>query len=136
MKPSLTSVSRRPDTHGSCVTFMPVESRTEMSIARKDQHVNLFGRLGIGEPQNIDACADGMFEQERKAQYLQTWRRSVVPNESSRDFDPCVSFWKQLALRCFLLPTSPPGTALRQRYIGPGRHKYPYPSVSKRRFCG
>ena len=31
MKSSLTSVSRRPDTHGSYVTFMPVES-TEISI--------------------------------------------------------------------------------------------------------
>ena len=33
-----TSVSRRPDTHGSYVTFMPAES-TEMSIARKNQSV-------------------------------------------------------------------------------------------------
>ena len=72
MKPSLTSVSRRPDTHGSYVTFMPVESRIEMSIAGKDQRVNFFGSLGIGEPQNIYACADGTFEQERKTQYLQT----------------------------------------------------------------
>ena len=42
MKPSLTSVSRRPDTHGSYVTFMPVESWIEMSIAGKDQHVKFF----------------------------------------------------------------------------------------------
>ena len=62
MKLSLTSVSRTPDTHGSYVTFMPEESWTEMSVAG----------LGIGEPQNIDACNDGMFEQERKTQYLQT----------------------------------------------------------------
>ena len=119
MKPSLTSVSRRPDTHGSYVTFMRVESWTEMSIAGKDQHVNFFGRIGIGDPQNIYACADGMLEQKWKTQYLQTWRWSVVPNESSRDFGPCDRFWTQLALRCFLLPTSPPGTALRERYVGP-----------------
>ena len=33
------------------------------------------GRAGVGyvsESQNIYACADGMFEQERKTQYLQT----------------------------------------------------------------
>ena len=54
-----------------------------------------------------------------KVQYLQTWRWSVVPNESSRDFGPCDRFWTQLALRCFLLPTSPPSTALRERYVGP-----------------
>ena len=65
------------------------------------------------------ACADKMFKQERKEQYLQTWRWNVVPNESSRDFGPCDRFWTQLALRCFLLPTLPPGTALRERYVGP-----------------
>ena len=47
-----------------------------------------------------------------KMQYLQTWRWSVVPNESSRDFGPCDRFWTQLALRCFLLPTSPSGYGL------------------------
>ena len=59
------------------------------------------------------------FNRREKLQYLQTWRWSVVPNESSRDFGPCDRFWTQLALRCFLLPTSPPGTALRERYVGP-----------------
>ena len=73
----------------------------------------------VTERQNIYACADEMCEQERKTQHLQTWRWSVVPNESSRDFGPCDRFWTQLALRCFLLPTSPPGTALMERYIGP-----------------
>ena len=73
----------------------------------------------VSESQNICACDDGMFEQERKMQYLQTWRWSVVPNESSRDFGPCDRFWTQLALCCFLLPTLPPGTALRERYVGP-----------------
>ena len=45
MKPSLTSVSRRPDAHGSYVKFMSVES-IEMSIAGKNQLVNFFARLG------------------------------------------------------------------------------------------
>ena len=36
MKPSFTSVLRRPDTHSSYVTFMPVQS-TEMSISGKKQ---------------------------------------------------------------------------------------------------
>ena len=41
VKPSLTSGSRRPDTNGSYVTFMPVES-TEMSMTPcKDQHLFL-----------------------------------------------------------------------------------------------
>ena len=34
LKPSLTSISRRPDTHGFYITFMPVES-TEISIPCK-----------------------------------------------------------------------------------------------------
>ena len=46
-----------------------------------------------------------MFEHKRKMQYLQTWRWSVVPNESSRYFGPCDRFWTQLALRCLLLGT-------------------------------
>ncbi|XP_068695553.1 uncharacterized protein [Montipora foliosa] len=67
----------------------------------------------VSESLNIYACAcaDGMFEQEREMQYLQTWLWSDVPNEPSRDFGPCDRFWTQLALRSFLLPTSPPGTA-------------------------
>ena len=31
---------------------MPVQS-TEMSIPGKNQHVNCFGRLGIGEPEHL-----------------------------------------------------------------------------------
>ena len=118
MKPSLPSIWRTPDTRGFYVTsaFMPVQS-TEMSIPGKTQH--LFLLWYVSESQNIYACADEMFEQERKTKYVQTWRWSVVPNESSRDFGPCDRFWTQLALRCFLLPTSPPGTALRERYVGP-----------------
>ena len=58
---------------------MPIKS-TEMSIAgtkkkKTSQHVFFFfGRLGIEEPEHlrICACADGMFKQERKTQYLQT----------------------------------------------------------------
>ena len=37
-----------------------------MSIAGKDQHVICFGRLGIGEPQNICACADGILNKREK----------------------------------------------------------------------
>ena len=51
-KPSLTSVSRRPDKHSSYVTFMPVKSN-EMSILGKNQHSSFFGRLGIGEPEHL-----------------------------------------------------------------------------------
>ena len=86
-------------------------------IPCKEQHLCLV--CYVKESQNIYACSDGIFQQERKTQYLQTWRWSVVPNESSRDFGPCDRFWTQLALRCFLLPTLPPGTALRERYVGP-----------------
>ena len=55
MKPSLTSVSRRRDTHGSYVTFMPVES-TEISNPCKkwsSMHLHFFGRLGIGELEDL-----------------------------------------------------------------------------------
>ena len=41
MKPSLTSVWRRPDTHASYVTFKPVES-TEMSIPCKKKTAPQF----------------------------------------------------------------------------------------------
>ena len=95
MKPSLTSGSGRPDTHGSYVTFMPVSTKMSM-ISCKEQH--LFLVCYVMESQNIFACADGIFQQERKTQYLQTWRWSVVPNESSRDFGPCEHFWTPLGL--------------------------------------
>ena len=59
MKPSLTSGSRTPDTHGSYVAFMTVES-TEMSmIPCKDQ--NLFLVCYVTESQNICSCAYGIF---------------------------------------------------------------------------
>ena len=51
MKPSLTSVSRGQDTHGSYVTFMPVES-SEISIPCK-KLTSIFGRLDIGEPEYL-----------------------------------------------------------------------------------
>ena len=59
----------------------------------------------------------GLVLEKRSTSRHQRW--SIVPNESSRDFGPCDRFWTQLALRCFLLPTLPPGTALRERYVGP-----------------
>ena len=81
----------------------------------------------------IYACADGMFEHERKMQYLQTRRWNVVKNESSRDFGPCDRFWTQLALRCFLQPTSPLGTALREGLSAPKPYETnPTPTHSSR----
>ena len=70
MKLSLTSVSKRPDTHGSYVTFMPVESKEMSMMPCKDQH--LFLVCYVTESQNIYACAYGIFQQDRKTQYLQT----------------------------------------------------------------
>ena len=120
MKPSLTSVSRRPDTHGSYFTLMPVESWTEMSIAGKDQHVKFLGRLGYRRAtEHLRMRWRNLWTREKNAVPPDIRRWSVVPNESSRDFGPCDRFWTQLALRCFLLPTLPPGTALRERYVGP-----------------
>ena len=58
---------------------MPIQS-TEMSIPRKNQH--LFLVWYASENQNIYACADGMFEQERKTQYLWTSRQSVVTDDT------------------------------------------------------
>ena len=52
MKPSLTSVSRRPDTRGSYVTFMHVESTARSIPCKKKKkkktaiHLIFFGRLG------------------------------------------------------------------------------------------
>ena len=56
---------------------MPIKS-TKMSIAGKKKNKNkktvrsfyLVGK--VSKSQNICRCADGMFEQERKTQYLQT----------------------------------------------------------------
>ena len=68
---------------------MPVQS-TAMSIAReKNQHP--FWVWYVSESQNICACTDGMFEQERKTQYLQTWRWSVEPNGVIPGFRPVPS---------------------------------------------
>ena len=74
MKPSLT-LSREDQTRTvlNYVTFMPVESRTEMSIAGKDQHVNFLGRLGIGEPETFThALKECLNKKKTKTQYLQT----------------------------------------------------------------
>ena len=38
----------------------------------KNQHVHFFLVGKVSKSQNICACADGMFEQEKKTQYLQT----------------------------------------------------------------
>ena len=65
--------------HGSLFTFMPIKS-TEMSIPCKTQHLFLYWY--ISESQNIYACADGMFEQERKPQCLWASRQSVVPDDT------------------------------------------------------
>ena len=46
MKPSLTSVSRRPDTHGSYVTFMHVESTARSIPCWKNQQSILFFAVG------------------------------------------------------------------------------------------
>ena len=54
---------------------MPIKS-TEMSIAslkkRKKTACSFFWKARVSKSQNIFACAGGMFEQERKTQYLQT----------------------------------------------------------------
>ena len=85
---------------------MPVRS-TEMSIPDKNQHLLLLGYLS--ESQIISACADGIFEEERKTQYLQTWRwsrtKQVIPG-----FRP---------VRSLSANDLPPGTALRERYVDP-----------------
>ena len=67
MKPSLTSVSRKPDTHGSYVTFMPVESWSEMSKAGKEQHVHFFGRLGIEESEHLRMRWRNVWTREKNA---------------------------------------------------------------------
>ena len=91
--------------------FMPVEVYSLLL----SQHLHFY----LSESQNTYACADGMFEQERTTQYLQTPALERRIKQSSRDFGPCDRFWTQLALRCFLLPTLPPGTTLGESYVCP-----------------
>ena len=74
-----------------------------MSIPCKSQH--LFLVWYVLESQNIYACADRVFEQERKTQYLWKWHRSVVPDESSRDFGPCDRFRTRAVSRSLLSDT-------------------------------
>ena len=97
MKPSLTSVSRTPDMHGSYVAFTPVESN-EMSFPCKNQH--LFLVWYVSESRNMHALTECLDKREKRSTSRHR-RWSVVPNESSRDFGPCDRFWTQLALRCF-----------------------------------
>ena len=53
MKPSLTSVWRRPDTHDSYATITPVDS-TEKSIPCEKQHLHFFGWGRYGrEPEHL-----------------------------------------------------------------------------------
>ena len=88
---------------------------------KKNQHVNFF-LVGYCRYRGARTFAHALMECLNKREKRSTSRHrrwSVVPNESSRDFGPCDRFWTQLALRCFLLPTLPPGTALRERYVGP-----------------
>ena len=88
---------------------------------KKNQHVNFF-LVGYSRYRRARTFAHALTQclSKRKKRSTSRHRRwSVVPNESSRDFGPCDRFWTQLALRCFLLPTLPPGTALRERYVGP-----------------
>ena len=105
------------DQHGFYVTFIPVES-TEMSISCKSEH--LFLVWHVSKSQNIYACADGVFEQERKTQYPWTWRRSVVPDESSRSMGRCDCFRRHAVGRLLLSDIDLlPGTAERERNMGP-----------------
>ena len=110
------------------LTFMPLKS-TEMSIAgtknekkkqKKPACCIFFCRVRRYRRARTFAHALTECLNKREKRSTSRHRRwSVVPNESSRDFGPCDRFWTQLALRCFLLPTLPPGTALRERYVGP-----------------
>ena len=77
------------------------------------------GEWYVSENENIYARADGIFEQERKMQYLRTSHWSVVPNESSRDFGPCDPIWTQLNLRCFQIPPFLPVWQLGREMSGP-----------------
>ena len=72
MKASLTSGSRRPDTHGPYVTFMPVDKLKCQLLLKTNILIFLVNE--VSESQKIRACADGMFEQAKreKTQYLQT----------------------------------------------------------------
>ena len=66
MKPSLTSVWRRPDTHGSFATLMPLES-TQIPIPCKNQHVNFVDRLGMGEPEHLRMRWRDVWTREKNA---------------------------------------------------------------------
>ena len=53
MKPSLTSVWKIPDTDGSYVTFMSVQLTETAISCKKNNDLYFFGRLGIGEPEDL-----------------------------------------------------------------------------------
>ena len=104
--------------------FMPIKS-TEMSIAglrkkeKRNQHVNFFSWARYRRAKTFAHALTQCLNKGEKRSTSRHRRWSVVPNESSWDFGPCDRFWTQLAPRCFLLPILPPGTAFRERYVGP-----------------
>ena len=128
MKPSFTSVSRKTDMHGSYVTFMPVQS-TEMSIPVKNQNVNFVGRLVSESARTFKHPLTECLKRRENRSTSRHRRWSVLPNESSWDFGRCDRFWTQLALRCFLLPTFPPGTAFKGEICRPLNHMWQIPRL-------
>ena len=86
-----------------------------MSIPCKNQH--LFWYWYISERQKIYADADGMFEQERKTQYLWTSRQSVVPDDTGISIHASLS---DVVGPSLISDTDlPPDTAVRERNVDP-----------------
>ena len=100
--------------------FMPVESvQLKCQFFVKTSILIFFWNATYQRARTFTHARTECLNKREKRSTSRHRRWSVVPNESSRDFGPCDRFWTQLALRCFLLPTLPPGTALRERYVGP-----------------
>ena len=123
MKPSLVSVSDKTRYTGFLRYVYAYKDNSNVSCwfkEKKNPHVNFFFRYA--RYRRARTLAHALTECLNKREKRSTSRHrgwSVVPNKSSRDFSPCDRFLTQLALRCFLLMTLPPGTALKERYVGP-----------------
>ena len=107
MKPSLTFVSRKTGTHGSYVTFIPVES-TGMSIPCKNQHPFLVSYV-LSESQNVRTG-----EKNAVPPDMERRTKRVIPG-----FRPVRSLLDAVGPSPLSDTDLPPGTALREGNVGP-----------------
>ena len=108
-----TSVSRRPDTVLTLRLCLYNQLKCQFLVKTS----TFFWYWYISESQNIYACADGIFEQERKTQYLWTSRQSVVPEDTG--ISTRASLSDMVGPSLISVTDLHPDTAVRERNVDP-----------------